>query len=87
MDLWFYIRNYSICRTSSWLALAEGQLAIQHDDTNSEATNSERNTEDEELSPGGQETLLESNQTHNEGILRITMAPGEGQKPLDADSE
>jgi len=35
--------------------------------------------------------MLENNQTHNVGVPRITMAPGEGQRPLDvildADSE
>jgi len=67
----------------SSLALVEEQLAIQQEDVNSEATNSDENAEAEELNPGGQETMLENNQTHNVGIPRITMAPGEGQRPLD----
>jgi len=66
-------------------------LAIQQEDVSSEATNSDENTKAEELNPGGQETMLENNQTHNVGIPRITMAPGEDPRPLDvildADSE
>jgi len=45
------------------LALVEEQLAIQQEDLNSEATNSDENAEGEELNPGGQETMLENNQT------------------------
>jgi len=45
------------------LSLVEEQLQIQQEDVNTEGTNADKNTEAEELNPGGQETMLENNQT------------------------
>jgi len=87
----FTSETFPFIASQADLVLVEEQLAVQQKYESSEATNSNENAEAEEINPGGQETMLENNQTHNVGIPRITMAPGEGQRPLDvildADSE
>jgi len=63
----FRSETVSFIASQADLLLVEEQLPIQQEDVNSVATISDENTEAEELNPGGQETMLEDNQTHNVG--------------------